>query len=467
MDRVLLAAAVTPRPAPGSADATVRLRLAAAIEADGEGLKVSTHGRSRRLRDASGRLEPALRALAERGAEAAAWVDEHAASDDPRELATLWLILEQLDAAGLLAWELHVAGALVAQLAPMSAPGGVLAEPDADVGADWRLSRFAYLRQEGDQLVCESALGNMRLRLAPAMARALLDPGAGAADRSAREVRALLAPRLAAARLIAPAAGEEHSTGLWEFHDALFHQRSRIGMHDAGYGGTMPFRGVLPQPGAVRAPHAGPRIALPRRAPADHRADPPLDVALERRRSVRHGGGRALSVAQLAEFLGRCQANRDSPHPGYVRRPYPSGGALYELELYPLVVGVEGLAPDLYHYDPSTHALHALGIGARARDNLLAVAQLMTQQARPPDVVLTITARHDRVAWKYRSMAYALILKHVGVLLQTMYLTADALDLGGCALGGGDSALFARHARIDSWREPAVGEFALSLPDGR
>jgi SagB-type dehydrogenase family enzyme len=58
-------------------------------------------------------------------------------------------------------------------------------------------------------------------------------------------------------------------------------------------------------------------------------------------------------------------------------------------------------------------------------------------------------------------MAYAAVLKDVGVLYQTMYLVATAMGLAPCALGGGDSDLFAAAIGGDYYAEASVGEFLL------
>jgi SagB-type dehydrogenase family enzyme len=76
-------------------------------------------------------------------------------------------------------------------------------------------------------------------------------------------------------------------------------------------------------------------------------------------------------------------------------------------------------------------------------------------------IELILAARFQRVAWKYASMAYAAILKHVGVLYQTMYLVATAMDLAPCAVGCGNADLFARSAGTDYYAESSVGEFLL------
>jgi hypothetical protein len=60
-----------------------------------------------------------------------------------------------------------------------------------------------------------------------------------------------------------------------------------------------------------------------------------------------------------------------------------------------------------------------------------------------------------------------LILKHVGVLYQTMYCVATAMNLAPCALGGGDSLAFTEATGRDPLEEPCVGEFLLgSRPVG-
>src|SRR5262249_31448453 len=76
-------------------------------------------------------------------------------------------------------------------------------------------------------------------------------------------------------------------------------------------------------------------------------------------------------------------------------------------------------------------------------------------------VLLILAARYPRLAWKYESLAYALTLKHVGVVFQTMYLVATAMGLAPSAVGGGDADLFARAAGTDYGAGTSVGEFLL------
>jgi SagB-type dehydrogenase family enzyme len=135
---------------------------------------------------------------------------------------------------------------------------------------------------------------------------------------------------------------------------------------------------------------------------------------------------------------------------------------LHELDLYVVVQACAGLDAGLYRYDPERHRLGRLlarleDVGALARD--AAGAAMMAPEH--VQVLVVVSARFARLAWKYSGIAYSLILKDVGVLYQTMYLVATAMGLAPCALGAGDSDLFARAIGSDYYAETSVGEFLL------
>jgi len=94
-------------------------------------------------------------------------------------------------------------------------------------------------------------------------------------------------------------------------------------------------------------------------------------------------------------------------------------------------------------------------------DAQLAAAEFAMEAPGIPQILITIAARFDRISWKYSSIAYALILKDVGVLIQTFYLMATDMGLGGCAIGSIDIDLFARMTGIEFHVEGPVGQFAL------
>jgi SagB-type dehydrogenase family enzyme len=295
---------------------------------------------------------------------------------------------------------------------------------------------------------------------------------------SGEEVAGVLALLRKAGMLDQADDGEAPALQTWEFHDLLFHARSRRGRFDVPYGGTCRMADRMAPPPAVKPAVAGEALELYRpdldRLEQD---DPPLARVQARRRSIREfDTARPITVRQLGEFLFRvgrvtgCHEGEVWTPGGPVRlqfaaRPYPAGGGLYELELYAAVAACADLAAGLYHYDSAGHRLIRLhGRTAEVGGLLRDAAQSTGVPEDSLQVLLILAARFPRVAWKYESIAYALTLKHVGVVYQTMYLAATAMGLAPCAIGGGDADLFARAAGTDYFLETSVGEFLLGNP---
>jgi oxazoline/thiazoline dehydrogenase len=346
-----------------------------------------------------------------------------------------------------------------------------------------RLSRFAFLRREGCSLIAESPLAHSYLILHGAGGALLvsrlaapMDPAGLASEETIPGLREdeaeLCLDLLWEAGFLSPVdedgrAWEDEDPELlaWEFHDLLFHSRSRAGRHQNPYGGTWPFRGIIDPLPALPPKRSGETVDLFR--PDLERLlrdDPPFTRVLESRRSRRGPGERPVTVRELGELLFRSSRVR-KVIPGSAHevsdRVYPAAGAVYELEIYPVVRCCEGLPPGLYRYDPGDHRLERLsGMSPEARELLESAGR--TAGAEPPEVLLVLAARFRRMTWKYRSMAYAAILKDVGVLYQTMCLVAAAMGLAACALGGGDSDLFARAAGTRYTAETSVGELILN-----
>ena len=169
------------------------------------------------------------------------------------------------------------------------------------------------------------------------------------------------------------------------------------------------------------------------------------------------------------EFLHRAARTRGTiatSHGELASRPYPGGGALYELEIYAAVDRCEGLGRGLYQYLPAEHGLARISDATPAVERLIEDAYFTIDRVSRPQVLLVLAARFQRVSWKYSSMTYALVLKDVGVMMQTMYLVATDMGLAPCALGGGNADLFAAATGLDYLEEGSVGEFALGTPAG-
>lgn len=398
-------------------------------------------------------------------------------------MLTMHSCLLDLSQVGALVHVVTADGRALAELVPLHA-GFHWRRQRTDGGRAFVLSRFAYLRRGTDGMTLESPLGSATVRFCdPAVAglfaamdgpttAAALVGRSGIADEDT--AHALLALLLNAAVLVdADDRSEDFddpvtALGSWEFHDLLFHARSRLGRHHGRYGGTFHRRGILaPPPLRPTGSGGGATVALPRPDLATlQREDPPFAAVAEERRSRRSYAASPLSVDQLGELLYRSARVQQLLTTGpddldYSLRPSPGGGAIHELEIYPVVAACEGLSPGVYHYDPVDHTLALVREPDDRVRELLELAWRTGDQKSRPQVYLAITARFSRLQWKYESMVYAVVLKNVGALYTTLYLAATAMGLAPCALGGGSSDLFAQIAELDYLAESQVGEFLV------
>lgn len=199
-----------------------------------------------------------------------------------------------------------------------------------------------------------------------------------------------------------------------------------------------------------------PKVSLPEPL----QIDVPLSTLLSARRSTRDFSGESISTQALSSLLhwsfGSLGDRADTPHA--LQRPHPSGGARYPLECYPIVLSVDGIASGVYHYNVVHHQLELLpspldvtGLVRSFRYDFIAEAS----------VVLCYTYVKSRQIKRYGGFAYKVGLIEAGNVGQNVYLTTGALELGCCALGGGDHEPVQRMLGIDGGNEHLVYGIAV------
>ena len=347
------------------------------------------------------------------------------------------------------------------------------------------LSRFAYLRRRGNEMVLESPRAGALFRIGdPAVAATLavlsqprkisklnLRPGS-----STLYLLELLLDSQILLKLDAKDGdGLRVNEGdgnlvLWDFHDLVFHTRSTEGRQANPVGAAFTYASVVPPPPAVRRPWPGSKIDLRKFSSSEPNA-PFLKLLRERHSTRDFDDKHPITLGELAQFLdttARVMSEwKSGPYfdggseVAYSTRPYPSAGSAYELELYLTVSSCEGLARGLYHYDAGSHALVAISASTQQLQAHASAAQYAMDAPGQPQILITIAARFGRISWKYSAIAYSLILKDVGSLIQTFYLAATDMGLGGCAIGSTNIDLFAKMTELEFHIEGPVGQFAL------
>jgi oxazoline/thiazoline dehydrogenase len=351
-----------------------------------------------------------------------------------------------------------------------------------DPAEELRLSRLAWCARRGSELVLEAAAAGVRVAVeAPEVAfiaaafAAPARPGdvlARAAEGDGSKTRACV-EFLTGLGILLPAAPDGATSEdidpelvTREVPDVAVQLASRKGFAPGPIGATFRFKHTLDPEPAVRDWPGRPETALPKPdLDACRTAGKSLQKLVEDRRSRRAFGPAPVTFGQLGEFLFRvARVYQTWEQPGVPHqisaRPYPSGGACHDVEFYLAVRRCAGLPPGVYHYHPVRHALALV----TAEANLVTAFHAGAIQASAggaPDVVIILASRFARNAWKYQGLALTIGLKNIGVIMELMYLTAADMGLACCALGDGDSAVFAKATGLHPLAESSMGEFML------
>jgi SagB-type dehydrogenase family enzyme len=185
-----------------------------------------------------------------------------------------------------------------------------------------------------------------------------------------------------------------------------------------------------PQPSPYKGYGDTPSIALP---PIPPPGGPALEQVILRRRSIREYADRPVSLDELSRLLLYSAGISDRRDPTFAFRTVPSSGALFPIELYPVVFDVAGVGAGVYHYAVQGHALELVRAGDFRQEVFrAAVSQEMLLRA---SLALVLSGIHDRVAWKYADRSYRYVLLEAGHLGQNVYLAATGLGLAPCGIG--------------------------------
>lgn len=160
-----------------------------------------------------------------------------------------------------------------------------------------------------------------------------------------------------------------------------------------------------------------------------------LTGILRKRRSTRQFSGLSISKVELVYLLLlSCGLISFKKSIDETRRPYPSAGARYPLEVYPLILNCEGIKRGLYHYNVKENSLEII-----LEEDLKKWLIQVTGGEKwivNTSVVFIITGVLGRMKIKYNDRGYRYMLIEAGHLGQNICLLATELSLGVCPLGG-------------------------------
>ncbi|MEK5138493.1 MULTISPECIES: SagB/ThcOx family dehydrogenase [Priestia] len=156
-----------------------------------------------------------------------------------------------------------------------------------------------------------------------------------------------------------------------------------------------------------------------------------LDDAINERRSVENFKGRSVSLEKLSTVLQKSYGLVERPEGP--RRPIPSGGALYPLDLFVVVNKVDSLEKGIYHFDPYRRGL--VKLGEYSEEEFM---KIMLQEEAVQDFAfaVVVSANFWRSRFKYGHRSYRFVFMEAGHVMQNMILLSTAQKINSRPYGG-------------------------------
>ena len=158
-----------------------------------------------------------------------------------------------------------------------------------------------------------------------------------------------------------------------------------------------------------------------------------LRLAIEARESVRRYANQPLSLAELSFALWCTQGVKGVQGDYATFRNVPSAGARHAFETYLLVNRVEALSPGLYRFLALEHKLVDMDLEPGVAE---AITKACWDQAMVMRCAVTFiwVAVAERMTWRYGQRGYRYMHLDAGHVCQNLYLAAEAIEGGVCAI---------------------------------
>lgn len=159
---------------------------------------------------------------------------------------------------------------------------------------------------------------------------------------------------------------------------------------------------------------------------------------IEKRRSLREYSGTPLTVEELSYLLWCSQGVRNTIQKsgGAVAtlRNVPSAGSRHAFETYILINNVNGLPSGLYRFLALEHKLIEENMSFDIADKI-AKGCLGQKSVKLSAATFIWTAVPHRMNWKYGERGYRYLYLDAGHVCQNLYLSAETIGCGACAIG--------------------------------
>ena len=158
-----------------------------------------------------------------------------------------------------------------------------------------------------------------------------------------------------------------------------------------------------------------------------------LKDLVESRETLRKYSDESLTLKELAYLLWGTQGIKSITAKPVSKRMVPSAGSRHPFETWMLVNRVEGLQPGLYRYLAVEHQLAHLPADTDIAQQLTN-ACLKQQHILNSALTFVWVADVQRTVWRYCQRGYRYMFLDAGHVCQNLYLLAQAVGCGVCAI---------------------------------
>lgn len=184
-----------------------------------------------------------------------------------------------------------------------------------------------------------------------------------------------------------------------------------------------------------------------------------LREAMENRRSLRRYSKKPLTLQELSYLLWCTQGVKKKAFKATFRI-VPSAGARHAFETYLLINNVSGLQVGLYRFLALEHKLQEVAIDTGIADNFVK-ACLGQTFIKDSAVIFIWVAVPYRMTWRYSERGYRYMFLDAGHVGQNLYLSAEGIGCGTCAIGAYDDDAVNKLLSIDGKKQFVIYLAAL------
>lgn len=178
-------------------------------------------------------------------------------------------------------------------------------------------------------------------------------------------------------------------------------------------------------------------------------------AAIELRMTVRDYQQTPISLLELSYLLWCTQGVKQVLGDKSTLRTVPSAGARHAFETYLLINRVSGLQPGLYRFLAMEHKLVAVNLDEHIAEEIMKACK--GQKSVLNSAVTFIWAADvKRMTWRYGERGYRYLHLDAGHVCQNLYLSAQVIGCGSCAIAAFDDEVLNQVVGIDGEEQLVV-----------